>query len=63
VFILIWGILMAPRSSRRLQMPWYLLMELALFGLGVWALYSTGMQSPGMTLGLLFVINQIILYI
>jgi hypothetical protein len=63
VFILFWGILMAPRSARRLQMPWYALMELALFGLGVWALYSTGMQSPAMTLGLLFVINQIILYI
>ena len=63
MFVLIWGIFMAPRSSRRLQMPWFLILELVLFSLGVWALYSTGMQSLALTLGLLFVINQIILYI
>lgn len=38
----VWGILAAPRSSRRLDLPYRLLVSLALFGLAATLLHKMG---------------------
>lgn len=59
----VWGMLMAPRASRRLQGGWFLLVELILFGLAGWALYSTGAKDWTLWLGLVYVINRVLMVV
>jgi hypothetical protein len=56
-----WGIFMAPRSSRRLQGAAYLALKLVLFGLAVAALILAGSPALGIVFGVLVVINTVLL--
>ena len=58
-----WGIFMAPSSSRRLQGAAHLALKLALFGLAVAALIVAGNRALGIVFGVVFVINTILLYV
>jgi hypothetical protein len=42
-----WAVLAAPRSIRRLQQPWLILLKLALFALAALALALTGRRVAG----------------
>jgi hypothetical protein len=59
----IWGIWMAPKASMRLQGGWFWLVELVLFGLAGWALYSTGAKNLTLWFGLAYVINRILMVV
>ena len=61
LFALIWGTFLAPKSSMRLQEPWLFLVELVLFGLAAWALYSTGKGSLSITFGTIYILNKILM--
>ncbi len=58
-----WGIFMAPKSSRRLQGTSYLTVKVVLFGLAVLALIAARQPVAGIVLAVLFVINTILLYV
>lgn len=61
LFAIIWGAFLAPKSSMRLQEPWLFLVEIALFGLATWALFSTG--RVGLTVAFLsiYIFNKILM--
>ena len=59
----IWGLLMAPNSSRRLNGAAYLALKVVLFGLAVAALISTGNVALGILLGAAVAINTILLHV
>jgi len=54
---------MAPKASQRLQGGWFLLVELILFGLAGWGLYSTGAKSWTLWLGVVYVINRVLMVV
>jgi hypothetical protein len=58
---IIWGIFLAPASSRRLHEPWRLILELILFGLAILALYRMGQYEWAGVFGLVYGINKILL--
>jgi hypothetical protein len=58
----VWGIFMAPASSRRLGEPCYFVAALVIFGLAIAALYSTGQRSLAGIFGLIFIGHKILLY-
>ena len=57
----IWGLWMAPRANRRLQGAAFLMLELVLFGLAGWALYSTGQKNLTLWFGLVYLVNRILM--
>jgi hypothetical protein len=59
----IWGIFMAPKSSRRLQGGAYLALKLALFGLAVAALIVAGSPALGVAFGVVVAVNTVLLYL
>jgi len=59
----VWGLWMAPKASQRLQGGWFLLVELILFGLAGWGLYSTGAKSWTLWLGVVYVINRVLMVV
>lgn len=59
----VWGLWMAPKASQRLQGGWFLLVELILFGLAGWGLYSAGAKSWLLWLGVVYVINRILMVV
>ena len=59
----IWGLFMAPNSSRRLHGAAYLALKLVLFSLAVMALITTGNNALGILLLAIFVINTVLLYV
>ena len=59
----VWGILMAPNSARRLQGGAYLTLKAILFGLGAAALIEAGSTTLGLTFAVVVVINTILLYV
>jgi hypothetical protein len=63
LFAVVWGIFLAPASSRRLREPWLLIAELIIFGLAVAALYSTGQRYLAGAFGLIYVINKMLMYV
>lgn len=58
---LVWGIFLAPKSSRRLHQPLRLILELVIFGLAITALYTTGPRWLAWVFGLIYVINKALL--
>jgi hypothetical protein len=60
VVIVIWGIFLAPTSSRRLHDPWLLLAKIILFGAAIAALYAAGHPTIAWVFATLFVINSIL---
>lgn len=55
---IIWGIFVAPGSSRRLQNKGLLIAELLLFGLACIALYSTGQRVLALAFGVIYFFNK-----
>ena len=53
----IWGIFMAPASSRRLRGTAYHVLQLILFGLAILALYAAGQPALALIFLLLFGVN------
>jgi hypothetical protein len=47
----------------RLSEPWLFLLELVLFALTIWALYSTGEANLTATFGVIYVLNKILMII
>ena len=63
LFAVVWGAFLAPKSSMRLSEPWLFLLELVLFALAAWALYSTGKANLTATFGVIYVLNKILMII
>jgi hypothetical protein len=62
-FAVVWGMFLAPKSSMRLQGPWALSLEVLIFGLTTWALYSTGKRSLAIVFGMIYLLNKILMLI
>jgi hypothetical protein len=59
----VWGVFMAPKSSRRLKGSAYLALKILLFGSAVVALFNAGTRPLGIVLALVFIINTCLLYL
>ena len=59
----IWGLFMAPRSTKRLQGVAYLALKVVLFGLAIAALIAIGYRASAIGFAAVFVINTILLYV
>lgn len=58
--ILVWATLLAPKSRRRLRMPWLLIAKLVLFGLGAYALATTGRVGLAVTLAAVAAVSLVV---
>lgn len=58
----VWGLWLAPKASRRLQLPGRWLLELALLALGVLALVATDAAVLGVILAVVAVLNAFVLH-
>jgi hypothetical protein len=63
LFAVVWGTFLAPKSPLRLDEPWLFLLELALFSLTCWAMYSTGKVNLTAIFGFVYIINKILMLI
>lgn len=63
LFAVVWGTFLAPKSPRRLDEPWLFLMEVVVFGLTCWALYSTGKVDLTVAFGGIYILNKILMFI
>ena len=63
IAIVVWGIFLAPRSSRRLMGTQQLILAAVVFGLAIVALVAAGQPGLALLLGLSFVINRILIII
>ena len=63
LFAVLWGTFLAPKSPRRLHEPWLFLLELVVFGLTCWALYSTGKTDLTVVFGGVYILNKILMVI
>ena len=61
LFALVWGVFLAPKSTMRLHEPWLFLVEIILFGLASWALYSTGRANLTVAFASIYVLNKILM--
>jgi hypothetical protein len=55
----LWGAFVAPKAPRRLDDPWRLVLEVALFGTGVAALAAAGAPPLGAAFGLVVAANLV----
>lgn len=63
LFAVVWGAFLAPKSALRLHEPWLSLLELVIFGLTCWALYSTGRVNLTFGFGIIYILNKIFMLI
>ena len=63
LFAVVWGTFLAPKSSKRLHEPWLFLLELVIFALTCWALYSTGKMDLTVAFGIVYLLNKILMVI
>ena len=63
LFAVVWGTFLAPKSPIRLGEPWLFLLELLIFGLTCWALYSTGKTNLTLAFGSIYILNKILMVI
>ncbi len=63
LFAVVWGTFLAPKSPMCLHEPWLFLLELVVFGLTYWALYSTGKVDLTVTFGSIYILNKILMVI
>lgn len=59
----VWAMLLAPNSATRLHQPWLFLLENAIFGLAIWALYHTGRISLAVAFSAIYILNKILMMI
>ncbi|MDQ2904863.1 MAG: YrdB family protein [Chloroflexota bacterium] len=60
--VVVWALFGAPRSARRLQGPWLLLLRVVFFGSAAVALFSAGQQVLGIAFALVFALNCALIY-
>jgi len=63
LFAIIWGTFISPKAFRRLQEPWRGLLEIILFVLAAWALYSTGKMALVIAFIAVYIINKVLMLI
>ncbi len=63
LFAVTWGTFLAPKSAHRLGEPWLSLLELALFALAGWALYSAGKVSLAAAFAGVYILNKILMLV
>lgn len=63
LFAVVWGTFLAPKSSMRLHEPWLFLLELVIFSVTCWALYSTGKVDLTVAFGGVYILNKILMVI
>lgn len=63
LFAVMWGTFLAPKSPMRLHEPWLFLLELVVFSLTCWALYSTGKVDLTVAFGGIYILNKILMVI
>ena len=63
LFAMVWGTFLAPKSPMRLDEPWLLLLELIIFALTCWALYSIGNVNLTTIFGFVYILNKILMLI
>jgi hypothetical protein len=63
LFAVAWGTFLAPKSPRRLNEPWLFLLEVVIFALTCWALYSTGKVDLTVAFGGIYILNKILMII
>lgn len=63
LFAVVWGTLLAPKSSLRLDEPWLFMLELVIFALAGWALYSTGKAHLTIAFGAVYILNKILMIV
>lgn len=63
LFAVVWGTFLAPKSSMRLGEPWLFLLEVVLFALAMWALYSIGKLNLTITFSVIYLLNKILMII
>lgn len=61
LFAVVWGTFLAPKSTLRLSQPWLLLVELVIFCLAGWALFSTTKASLTLAFAANYLINKILM--
>lgn len=61
LFAVVWGTFLAPKSALRLSQPWLLLLELVVFGLAGWALFSTAKAPLAFAFAALYILNKILM--
>ena len=59
----VWGIFLAPASSRRLRGPLHLALEFVIFGLAFIALYVAGQPVLAGIFVIIYVINKVLQYV
>jgi hypothetical protein len=55
---ILWGILAAPKSKRRLKLPWRAAFALSIFLVAAWGLSQTGRIQTALVFATLAVVNQ-----
>ena len=60
VVIVIWGIFLAPASTRRLQGLRHWLLEISIFALAIAALYIAGQPTLAIVLAVVYAVNVIL---
>ena len=63
IVAIVWGIWLAPASSRRLRDPFHLGLELIIFGLAILALGIAGQPTLAWIFGIVYAINVVLRYI
>ena len=58
----VWGVLLAPRASNRLQEPLHMILELIIFGLAIAALYAAGRPGLALAFAIVYLINLVLRY-
>jgi hypothetical protein len=58
---ILWGLLLAPRSTKRLNSHWGTLLSLGLFCLAAIALYQTNHPVLAITLAVIAIVNRILI--
>lgn len=62
VAILLWGRFAAPKSQRRLEMPYLAIFSISMFLISAFLLYQTGYKNAGILIAVLAIISQTIAY-
>ncbi len=60
VVAVMWGILMAPASPRRLHNPFHLSLEVIIFALAIIALYTAGQPTLAVIFGIVYAVNLVL---
>jgi hypothetical protein len=62
VAVIVWALFGAPRSTRRLQGFWLLILRVAFFGSAVLALVAAAQPLLGIVFALIYVVNLALIY-